>query len=220
MTKRLFAELLIAGILVIPLLYLLASWNSIPDIIPVHFGLNGEADRWDQKTMLLYFLPFILILQYGLLVLLPLVDPKKKISGMGRKYFSLRIMLSSALCSILLIYIKSLSDPALSFMQMLFPMLSVILVVTGNLVQSLKPNFVLGIRTPWTLSCNSNWQQTHRFAARVYITGGIILLILSVSLEINLLHSYFFVSLLLLLISPVIYSFLIRQNKSNKQNKS
>ena len=43
--------LFIVGILFV--IYLVTQWVSIPQRVPVHFKLNGEADRWGDKWMLI-----------------------------------------------------------------------------------------------------------------------------------------------------------------------
>ena len=47
------------------------SWGRLPDTIPVHFGFNGQADSWADKTIYYVFLvPFIQSLILGLFVFL------------------------------------------------------------------------------------------------------------------------------------------------------
>ena len=36
--------------LIVPLIYIVATWTSIPDQIPTHFNASGEADAWNSKT--------------------------------------------------------------------------------------------------------------------------------------------------------------------------
>ena len=36
--------------LIVPLIYIAATWTSIPDQIPTHFNASGEADAWNSKT--------------------------------------------------------------------------------------------------------------------------------------------------------------------------
>lgn len=214
--KRLFPELLVAGIVLLPLCYLWFAWNRIPETVPVSYSISGDINRWGAKSELLLYLPLTAGIQYILLLLLPLFDPKKKILGMGKKYFAFRIMLSSSLCATLLIYIKAISDPSFSFMQMLMPLLCVILIVTGNLIQSVKPNYVFGVRTPWTLTNDNNWQQTHRFAARVYMAGGFVLLLISLVPGVISFRIVFFLLVFLLLLCPVFYSYWIHRKTNSR----
>lgn len=49
------------------LLCLILRWNSLPDEIPTHFGLNGQADAYGPKGSLV-ILPVITILIYLLMI--------------------------------------------------------------------------------------------------------------------------------------------------------
>ena len=51
-------------ILIATTLILAFNWPQIPDQVPTHFGLNGEADAYGGKVMLIFFD----LLAWGLLV--------------------------------------------------------------------------------------------------------------------------------------------------------
>ncbi len=48
--------------------YLILSWNTIPDKIPAHYNAAGEIDRWGSKSELIV-LPIISWLIFGLITL-------------------------------------------------------------------------------------------------------------------------------------------------------
>ena len=45
---------------------LAASWESIPERVPLHFGVTGTPDRWGSKAELLTLLPVTLALYIGM----------------------------------------------------------------------------------------------------------------------------------------------------------
>ncbi|HEY4481871.1 MAG TPA: DUF1648 domain-containing protein, partial [Candidatus Brocadiaceae bacterium] len=97
-------EILLWALIVLPYVYLATIWNMLPDVVPIHFNLAGNADDWSSKTTL-FFLPGALGLGiYLLMLIIPTLDPKKKIQQMGGKYYSLRLMLTFFF-SVLTIYI-------------------------------------------------------------------------------------------------------------------
>ncbi len=85
--------------------------------------------------------------------------------------------------------------------------LGLILIIMGNYMPKTKQNYTLGIRLPWTLNSEENWNKTHRLAGYVWIIGGICI-ILSSWLNI---YSYFtsMVILISLVITPTVYSYLL-----------
>ena len=49
------------------------------------------------------------------------------------------------------------------------------LVVTGNAMGKLRPNWLVGIRTPWTLSSRQSWTKTHRQGGWLLVVVGLLL---------------------------------------------
>ena len=41
----------------------------------------------------------------------------------------------------------------------------------------LKVNHTVGIRLPWTLQSEDNWHKTHRLVGKLWVLGGLILLL-------------------------------------------
>ena len=44
-------------------------------------------------------------------------------------------------------------------------------------MQQCKPNFFIGIKTPWTLSSEEVWRKTHRLGSKIMMIGGIVIMI-------------------------------------------
>jgi uncharacterized membrane protein len=49
----------------------------------------------------------------------------------------------------------------------------VLLAVIGNYLPRIRSNWFLGIRTPWTLSSERVWRDTHRIGGRAFVLGGV-----------------------------------------------
>jgi uncharacterized membrane protein len=53
----------------------------------------------------------------------------------------------------------------------------VLFIVIGNLLPRARPNWFVGIRTPWTLSSDRVWEKTHRFGGHVFVVVGILMIL-------------------------------------------
>ncbi|MDD4445949.1 MAG: SdpI family protein, partial [Eubacteriales bacterium] len=53
-------------------------------------------------------------------------------------------------------------------------LVGVLLVVCGNYLPKCRRNYTVGIKLPWTLDSDENWNKTHRFAGPVWVVGGIL----------------------------------------------
>ena len=207
--KKLFAKMewILLFITLAPSILLYWLWEKIPHTIATHYNFYGEADDWNDKSLLLWLIPSMSVLLYLILLLVPIIDPKKRIESMGGKYFALRVVVLSLIAAILFIFILSSAYPNLDFRAGLFPILSIFLILMGNYLQAVKPNYFIGIRTPWTLNDEKNWQLTHRLGGRVYMLGGLILLLASLFLSEFGFYTVFLIGMLLIIFIPVIYSF-------------
>jgi uncharacterized membrane protein len=79
----------------------------------------------------------------------------------------------------------------------------------GNYFQAVRPNYFIGIRTPWTLENEQTWKKTHRLGGRLWMAGGILIAILSLIIWNNLAIAITFgVILSVMVMVPVVYSYL------------
>lgn len=49
----------------------------------------------------------------------------------------------------------------------------------GNYMPKLKQNYTIGIKVPWTLNSEENWNMTHRMAGKLYVVAGVISIIIA-----------------------------------------
>lgn len=96
--------------------------------------------------------------------------------------------------------------------------ISVLFIVMGNYLPTVKPNRTFGIRVPATFRNEEVWKKTHRFAGRATVLGGFFALVMS-------LVGYFigaswliFVGLMLGVFAPMVV-ILIYAKKVEKQQK-
>jgi len=209
MNKPIYRELLLWIFLLIPNLYLFQIWDQLPDIVPTHFNLGGEADGWSSKQFLIFLPGGLGIGIYFLMLILPQIDPRKNLSLKDNTYYAIRFFMAVFFC-ILSIYIlyTSLSGK-ISNPSILFGFIGGLFAVLGNYFKDIKPNYYLGIRTPWTLEDERVWHNTHKFGSKVWIFGGITLLFSSILIKNkDIFFPFFILSTLLISFIPVIYSYI------------
>jgi uncharacterized membrane protein len=91
---------------------------------------------------------------------------------------------------------------------MLFALIGALFAMLGNYFQTVRPNYFIGIRTPWTLENEQVWKNTHRLGGRLWIVGGFLIAILAFFINNNHLFSIIFgVIISLIVIVPVVFSY-------------
>lgn len=201
-------ESVLWAFIALPYVYLTTIWNKLPEQVPTHFNIEGVANDWSSKTTFLFIPGALGIGIYFLMLIIPILDPKKKIQQMGDKYYTLRFMLTIffSLLATYLLYVSntgSLKNP-----NMLFALIGSLFAMLGNYFQTVRPNYFIGIRTPWTLENEQVWKNTHRLGGRLWIVGGVLIAILAFFINNNHLFTIIFgVIIFLMVIVPVVFSY-------------
>src|ERR1700744_4511348 len=81
-------------IIVLPLIYLCSVWNTLPETVPTHFGMDGQPNGWSDKSTLAVIIMGMCIGTYVLFTIIPAIDPKGKIGNMGGKFFLFKLFTS------------------------------------------------------------------------------------------------------------------------------
>ena len=201
-------ELPIIGIVLFPFIYLAFIWNTLPEKVPTHWNYKGEIDHWGDKFSLIGLLFMLPVLMYVLLLVVPKIDPKKKIVLMGGKFYQLKffLVLCMSLLALYIIFITkngSFSGPNLKYI-----LIGVLFLVLGNYFKVIQPNYFIGIRTPWTLENNEVWKVTHIFAGKLWFIGGLTILLGGLIFENNYFTIIFISLVAVLAIFPIVYSYI------------
>ena len=203
--------ILTTAILLLPMVIGLILWNKLPEQIPMHWNVAGEVYGWGSKGMLVFYLPlFIVGLQWVCALATSHVPEGKGINGKSSKLV-LWICPYVSLLIHTLVYAKILGyDLAVNVIMPLS--FGLMFMFIGNLLPKCKRNYFIGIKVPWALNNDENWNKTHRFAGKVWVAGGAIIAATAVFAN----YIVFFVLTLVMVIVPTMYSYLyfLRQNKS------
>jgi uncharacterized membrane protein len=211
--KKYLKEIALWILILLPYAYLLTIWDNLPDRVAIHFGLDGEPNGWSGKTSVL-FLPTIGVGIYFLMRFLPALDPKKRIEQMGSKYFNLRAMLTLFISLMMIDFLYTIKEGSIKNPNILVALMAAMFAMLGNYLQAIRPNYFLGIRTPWTLESESVWRKTHQLAGKVWMIGGILIFLLSFVITNSKGLSITFGALLfVMIIIPVGYSYSFYQQE-------
>jgi uncharacterized membrane protein len=95
-------------------------------------------------------------------------------------------------------------------------LVALLFAVLGLFMNNLKPNYFIGIRTPWTLEYEDIWQKTHHVASKLWSWGGLITAALVILVPAAYSHYIFICAIIPIALVPVVYSFLLFREKKGK----
>ncbi|PIB34700.1 hypothetical protein BFP72_04395 [Reichenbachiella sp. 5M10] len=193
-------------ITLLPILYLGVIYETLPEQVPVHWNIQGEVDRYGSRLEL-FIIASIGLFTYLTFAIMPLIDPKKKIQQMGGKFNQLRNLLTLLMTILTGVILYSIQHPSLSTVDLIFVVIGAIFFVFGNYFQTVKANYFIGIRTPWTLENETVWKNTHRLGGKIWFAGGLVIICTSLLFNAPF-NMYAFIGITLLItLIPVVYSY-------------
>ena len=191
-------------IILTPIVAGLLLWNQLPAEMATHFGSDGEPDGWSSKEFAVIGLPLFLLAVHWFCAAFTGVDPKKE--NISNKMMTLVLWI----CPVIAIvgdgsmYLYALNN-SINTTIIGVILVGCLLLVLGNYMPKMKQSYTLGIKLPWTLNSEENWNRTHRLAGWITMLAGVIVLIGGFTEQ----FWTVFVAIALVAVVPTIYSYVL-----------
>ena len=184
------------------------AYPRLPETIPTHWNMDGQPDDWSSRAFGALITPVILLFVWGFARVLPAIDPRganyAKFGGAFEAIFDSLMLFLLGMHIVLLR--AGLGYPVQ--IQRIAPFgIGVLLIVIGNLLPRCRPNWFVGIRTPWTLSSDRVWEKTHRIGGRLFVAAGFLIAVAAL-FWVQWVHVVLITSILLATAAVLIYSYL------------
>ena len=149
-------------------------WDQLPDQMPSHWNINDQVDGYTPKFWGVFLLPLITLGMFLLFLAIPSIDPMKANIAQFRGAFNLFIVLMAGFMLYLygLTLAWSLGYTNFRMSGAMLPAIGLLFIFIGFVMRQAKRNFFIGIRTPWTLSSDTVWNETHRIGAVLFMISG------------------------------------------------
>lgn len=194
-------------------------YSSLPNILPTHWNIYGNIDGYMSKQYAAWLFPLLGLFMLISFKLAPSFDPKKE------KYhlFATEWQILQTILIMFFAYIQGITFyaafyPSVLFMKPLFIGMGVLFILLGNYLSKIRQNYFIGIKVPWTLNNEDNWNKTHRFASWTFVGMGMVVIM----------EAFFFWqaapvifgSIFLAVLLPVLYSYLLFKKKQRLVSKN
>jgi len=158
----------------LPVVLLAVFWGRLPDQVPTNWGFNGQVTYGPKSSLLLLvgLTPALaLLLQF-----LPRMDPKKqnyqKFQGLYDGFAALFALFMALVFAIVLV--ETFRPGTVNVGRVITAGISALFIGIGCVMGKIKPNWFMGIRTPWALSDPDVWNKTHRLGGWVFFLTGLV----------------------------------------------
>lgn len=212
MKKWIIIRLIIVGIM---FLLGLILYDKLPDLVPIHWWFDWQADRYWSKIVQVIMIPGITLLITLLFPILAKIDPKKQ---NYEKFLNTWEILQYAIV-IFMAYIYFVSmymifKPDANINTFIMMWMWVLFMILWNYMWKIKQNFFAWIKVPWTLDNEEVWNKTHRFWWKIFFLAWLIFIIMWIFWYMS--RILFIIIILCVALLPIIYSYIIYKKITKK----
>lgn len=208
MLKKNKIKVIISSIIILlPMLFGIIMWNDLPDIMTTHWGADGNADGFGGKAFAVFGIPIVILIFHFVCLLFTALDKKQKNQNqkaLGMVFWILPVI---SLFTNGIMY-RAAFGKEFDLAFFMPALLGAMFIFMGNYLPKVKQNGTLGIKISWALNNEENWNKTHRFGGKVWVVGGLILL-LSIFLPLTVRLWVLVCVIIAMAIIPVVYSYSI-----------
>jgi immunity protein, SdpI family len=159
------------------------AWTQLPAdaSVPIHWGIDGQANGFAPKPIGLFFVPLITIGITALFAVIPRVEPRRaNLERSGTAYRATWVGVVTLMGVVHAASIAAAVGVVVDISRIVMAATGGLFIVIGNYMPKVQPNYLMGIRTPWTLASDLSWQKTHRLGGRLFVLLGLVFLGLAV----------------------------------------
>jgi uncharacterized membrane protein len=174
MIRKLWPGLLVNGVALIAGALL---WRHLPERVVTHWGIDGSPNGWSSRGFAALFVPLLALVMSVVLALVPRIDPRYR--NFPRHAGAYWLVCNAVLMLLALVQGLILATNLGWHVDMTRAIgwgFGILWLVLGNVLTRVRPNWIFGIRTPWTLSSERAWRETHRLGGYLFVSAGALVL--------------------------------------------
>lgn len=165
------------GIVALTALFGILFADQLPEQVAMHFGPEGQPDDYMAKPYALALLPALQLILLGVFAALPRLDPLgENIREFRRAYDAFVVLMIAFLGYVHGLVVLWNVGSGFSVLTALVPAIAVVYFAIGSVVERAEQNWFVGFRTPWTLSNEQVWDDTHAIGASLMKGAAVITL--------------------------------------------
>lgn len=193
------------------------AYSYLPDVIPTHWGFDGQPNGWSPKWFGVWLIPALCLLFLVLFPVLSRLDPRSENYESFKKPWSViqtAILGMLAYMYAVTMFVTFYPEYNSLVGRLVVLGMGLLFVILGNYMGKVRQNYFIGLRTPWTLNDPEVWQKSQRVSGWAFVLCGLVAI---AEAWIWLAVPYvFFGAIALTVVVPVVYSYKLAADKKRK----
>ncbi|MEZ4621731.1 MAG: SdpI family protein [Caldilineaceae bacterium] len=158
------------------------AWTQVPAgaQVPIHWNAAGQPDNYGNKFVGIFLMPMVAVSVVLLFSLIRFIDPLR--ANIVRSGPAFRATLLGTLFFMLALHVATMLYVAgypFNIGYIAAPAVGLMFIVMGNYLGKIRRNYMFGVRTPWTLASELSWNKTHRFAGKLFVLTGLLIVLIT-----------------------------------------
>jgi uncharacterized membrane protein len=207
-------------------------------VVPVHFDINGDPDRFGSKYEML-IMPIIVIATMILLEILIKkyknqaaneTDEKKKAEFLSNaNVMNITAVITSVFflaitaMTYYIVYSNTFENlvlPEISVINVIGVLMGALFIALANYMPKTRKNRNIGLRLPWSWYNDTTWKKSNKFASYLMIIVGIVCIIASLFVNETVAGIIIMVSVILAIILMTVYAYTVYREERKKENEA
>ena len=202
--KNLKLMIISSLVALLPIIAGVMLWDKLPAELPIHWDVSGNVDGYASRAFVVFLFPLILTALHWLTIFVTSTDPKRQ--NHSDKMMIVVYWLVPVLSIVISLACYATALGMDIMMDALVPaLMGVIFIVIGNYLPKCKQSHTVGIRLPWTLNSEENWNKTHRLGGYTMVVGGIVIF---ATAFIGIFWLFIVITAVMVIV-PIVYSFVL-----------
>ena len=211
MNTKKYGPWLVGLMIIAPLIYGAIIYPQLPSRIPTHFNIEGKADAWGGPSSIFIgpgIMGAVSIFVYILMSNLKTFDPKKYDEANDTLYSNFAVLTVAFLSALstIIIYSSTHADE-INVGKLILPLVGLSFAGLGWYMPKFKQNYFVGFKLPWTLENETNWNETHKVAGKLWIYGGLFQAVVTFILPMKFGFIGFMLATAVMVIIPSVFSY-------------
>lgn len=211
MNTKKYGPFLVALLIIAPFIYGALIFPHLPSQIPTHFNIEGKADAWGGPSSIFIgpgIMGAVSIFVYVLMSNLKSFDPKKYDEANDTLYSNFAVLTVAFLSALstIIIYSSTHADD-INVGKLILPLVGLSFAGLGWYMPKFKQNYFVGFKLPWTLENETNWDETHKVAGKLWIYGGLFQAVVTFILPMKFGIIAFMLAIAVMVIIPSVFSY-------------
>lgn len=169
------------GALAVALEAVVTAWGLFavgPDAtVPIHWNVDGRPDGFAPAIIAFLIIPVTTVGIIGLMAIVPRIEPRREnLRRSANAYRTVAIALVLFFALVHLATVLAGVGAEVPIGAVVGAGGGILIALIGNVLGTVRSNFMFGVRTPWTLSSERSWDRTHRLVGRLFVVTGLLMI--------------------------------------------